>query len=285
MLGRSVFSLILACLCLFSTVARAQCVPNPVAGEPPICQSLTSPPVETGVLTRGGNLVLPGGSGQAGGGPGIDALSGRIGVPVSASMGLSDSFELGTGFTMFLTPAPWDTRFDSWLGQMFVSNLGIYGRYSVIPKKLALSGRVSFLGSLTGRPVFAPMLLQVEAPYTTELASGVRLYWVNNLSMIASGGVQAQLGTSATFMVSITELFYAQALLGSGVGVGGGGVVLPFVDQPVQFGAGGGMVTGENQGIGLAVTSAVAQPVQIEGAGSTSALTNLGIVVTFVKAI
>ena len=35
----------------------------------------------------------------------------------------------------------------------------------------------------------------------------------------------------------------------------------------------------------LALTSAVAQPVQFEGGGSTSALTNLGIVVTWVKAI
>ncbi len=278
-------ALVALLLSLAAPTARAECVPNPVPNEPPICESLTPPPVDTGVLSRGGKLVLPPGSGQAGGGPGFDAVTGRLGLPVSGAWGLSDRLEVGGSFAMVLTPAPWNTQFRTWLGQMFVSNLALYGRYSIVPKQLAISGRMTFLGPLTGKPYLSPMLLQVESPYTTELAPGVRLYWVNGLAMIGAGGVQAQLSTSGTFMFSITDLVYAQALLGTGLGASANGPTLPYVDQPILAGTGAGMVTGENEGIGLALTAALAQPVAIVPGQTTGVLSSLGVLATYVKAI
>lgn len=273
-----------------ATEARAQCYANPIPGEPPICEAVAPPPVETGTLTRGGNLVLPPGAAQAGGGPGIDVRSGRLGLPLSAAYGLNDTIELGVGWTSYLTPPPWRANyFGPWLQQMFVSNLTLYGRFSLIPKKLAIAPKLMFGGPLIDRAPFTPLLGQADCQYTTELASMVRLYWVNNLTFIVGGGFQGQLQSSATFMFLLTDLFYAQALLGTGtgfaVGSGSSSVLAPVLNYPVQVGTGGGILTGENQGIGLAFQIGLVQPTETAPGISTGPVTNAGIVATWVKAI
>ena len=85
----------------------------------------------------------------------------------------------------------------------------------------------------------------------------------------------------------LSERFYAQALTGLGTGFAGTGFVIPYVNYPLLLGTGGGMVTGENQGIGLAFTMGLAQPVFIEGSPDPASglVTNAGIVATYVKAI
>ena len=246
---------------------------------------------ETGTLTRGGNLVLASGAGQAGAGPGVGLLNGfgPIGVPVNFAFGLNDTLELGGGFTSFLTPAPWDQQFGTWLQGMFVSNLTLYGRFSVVPKKFAIAPKIVFGGPFIDSTILRPALLQADSQFTTAFSDSVRLYWVNNLTMVLGLGFQTQLQSSGTFMFTLTDLFYAQALVGTGTGfaIGNGGsssALVPWVSYPIQVGTGGGIVTGENEGIGVAFQMGFAQPLQLEGF-STGPVTNAGLVATYVKAI
>jgi len=251
---------------LFSSAASAQVL---IPGEP-APPRITDAPVSASQLTRGGNLVLPAGSGQAGTGPALETRSGQFGLPFSTSWGLGEDIELGGSFKMLLAPFNVQTA--------LVSDFSAYTRYRAIPEKLAVEVRLKVPYGLTN---FQGVLVTAEAPYTSKISEDFRIFLVNNMEMNVAGGFQFNVNTSSTLMYLITDKIYAQQLTGLGLAASGAGVFLPGRDVPVMLGAGGGYLLGENTGAGLALNLGLASP---QGLGG-GAVQSTGIIATYTKGL
>ncbi len=256
---------------MLSSSAFAQSNFGAIPGEP-APSHIRDTPVSSGTLSRDGGLVLAPGAAQAGGGPALETQSGEFGIPVSSSYGLGQALEFGGSFNMLLAP---QLRAAS----LFVSHLTLYGRYSAIPEKLAIELKIQKPGALVGA---GGLRILGEAPYTTALSDVSRIYIVSNLGATLFFGSAFELNTSATYVHKVTDLFYAQALTGTGFGVAGGGVFVPGRDVPITLGTGGGMMMGENTGAGLALTFGLGGT---GGLAGQSALNSVGIAATYNKGL
>ena len=270
-LSRVARGLAIAIGLLIAPIAFAQNTVPTIPGEPAPAH-LRETPVSPGTLTRDGALNLSPGAAQAGGGPGFETQTGQFGLPVSTSYGLSDALELGGGFNILMLPG-------FQLRNMFVSHFTVYGRYSVVPRKLSLEFKLNKPGPLIAA---GGIRAQVEAPFTTELSDVSRIYIMTNLGALIQGSLTFDLNTSATYMHKITDLFYLQGLAGTGLGFNGQGVYAPGAAVPILLGTGGGVLLEENTGVGLALT------VGLGGTGGLpgqSALNSFGVLFTYTKGL
>lgn len=251
----------------FAPIARAQTVPIP--GEPAPVE-LSQPGAQASTLTRGSNLQLAQGSGQAGAGPllGFGQGSELIGLPLSFAWGLGP-IEGSGSFVLGLSPFQ--------LSTFLVSDFTLAARYAPIPKQLAFDGRLTVPHGLID---FAGVRIGIDTTFYAEPNEKLRLYSVGNLGVFVAAGSAATLTLSETAMFLLTQQLYLQGLLSLPFGVSGSGFAAPVAHMPLTVGTGGGFLMAENSGLGASLN------LSLGGTGPAgSAIHSMGVSATYTKGL